>query len=235
VLGTPVGTLGHLGDAEVEDLHERGAIRAFAEKEIRRLQVSMHDAEAVCLGDRLTGLQHPVDDGPYRQRAALLQHLPQVLTGEVFHHHVRHSAVERAYVGDARNVLALDASGRLRFAQKSLHRVRSSRRRRQQEFQSHATAEVEVHRRDDDAHSPHAEHTLDLVFLRDDLARTHGGVIHAFGRGGVVEPLGHCECLFTRSSAALRVEPPSKMRELGHGRHSGTPRTRNPRCDRGLS
>ena len=60
-----------LRDPEVEHLHAGRAVGAAGEEQVRRLEVAVHDAGRVRLGDGLARLEHVVDRLLERQRPAL--------------------------------------------------------------------------------------------------------------------------------------------------------------------
>lgn len=88
----------------------------------------MNDPEAVRLRDGLARLKHPVDGGCHGQRASLVEDGAEIGPRQVLHHHVRKAAPQRAHVGDARDVLASDPRGSLRFPQESRDCVGTLRR-----------------------------------------------------------------------------------------------------------
>jgi hypothetical protein len=59
-----------LGDPEIEHLHQRRSVGTPGQEQVARLDVAVHDAERMRLGERLASLEHVVDDLPWRQRAA---------------------------------------------------------------------------------------------------------------------------------------------------------------------
>ena len=85
------------------------------------------------------------------------------------------AVLERADVDHARDVLALDAAPpRAPRAGSARRRSACSRSSGQQELERDALVELEVPRRDDDAHAALAEHALDAVLAREHLALCNG-------------------------------------------------------------
>ena len=103
------------GEAEVDDLDARAPVGAAREKEIRRLEVAVNDAVRVGLGDRLGGLEDPVDRGRNGDRSPVGHDLLEVVPLEVLEHQIRRAALERPDVEHAHHVLALDARGHASF------------------------------------------------------------------------------------------------------------------------
>ncbi len=58
----PGAIRGHLRDPEVENLHERRSVLAPRQKEVLRLQVSVHDAALVRFAEGRRDLPEPLDD-----------------------------------------------------------------------------------------------------------------------------------------------------------------------------
>lgn len=105
-----------LRDAEVEQLEQRAAVGSRGQEQIRRLQIAMHDAGRVGLGQRLARLQHIGDGLRYRQRAALLDDALQVAPRQVLHHDVGQTLFQVSYVVDLRHVVAAESCGNARLA-----------------------------------------------------------------------------------------------------------------------
>ena len=97
-----------LGDPEVQDLDDVRPVRALRDEEVGRLEVAVDDAVRVRLGDALADLHRVVDGERDGQRAARLDHLPEVRPLQVVHHHVGHVIAPHADVDDARDVLVLE-------------------------------------------------------------------------------------------------------------------------------
>ncbi len=135
----------------------------------------MDDAERVRFGDRLARLQHEVHRLVGRKLALLREQRREIAALEVLHDHVRRAALELADVGDAGDVLALDLHGGARLALEAREGLRVGERLRQEEFQRDLLVELDVVRRDDDAHPANAEDALDAVLSRKDVALFDAG------------------------------------------------------------
>ena len=129
----------------------------------------MHDPERVRLGDRLARLQHVADGAGHRERAAPRHGFGQILALEILHHHVRRARRERADIGDARDVLALDLHRGPCLANKPVHDLRMTEHLRQQELERDTSLQLHVRRRDDHAHAADAEHALDAILAVEDF------------------------------------------------------------------
>ncbi len=71
-------------------------------------------------------------------------------------------------------MLALEAHGRLRFAQEALLGLRHPRRVGSQELEGHPLMDGQVRRGDDEAHSPRAEDAIDAVLSGQHVAGSDG-------------------------------------------------------------
>ena len=150
----PGGRPRDLRDAEVEHLDGELPVGPTDAEEVRRLEVAVHDAERVRLGDGLARLQHELGGLLHRQRAALARARPtRSRPCEVLHDHVRSAVVERAHVDDARHVLALDLHRRARLALEAGDGVAVLQHLGQQELDRHPLVELQVMGGDDDAHA----------------------------------------------------------------------------------
>ena len=140
------------------------------DEEVRRLQIAVDDARVVRFGDRLARLEKKVERLVQGQAPALVEELGEVHSLEVFHHHVGRAVLERADVRDLRDVLTLQLHRRARLAEKSRDGLGVPERVREEKLQRDALLELDVHRRDDDAHPALAEHALDAVFACEHIA-----------------------------------------------------------------
>ena len=108
-----------LRDPEVEELDARRPVRAAREKQIRWLDVAVHDAGAVRFVEALARLDCVLDGARDGRRPQAGEQRREVLPLEVLHHHVGRARVELADVGDANHVLAAQARRGARLAQKT--------------------------------------------------------------------------------------------------------------------
>ena len=135
----------------------------------------MDDPAAVRLGDRLAGLEHERHRVRDIHRSAPLELRGEVSAVEVLHDHVRRAGLEGADVRHARDVLALDLHGGLRFAEEARRALGLLRDLEEQELQGDALLELHVGRRDDDAHAAFPDDALDPVLAGEDLTFVHRG------------------------------------------------------------
>ena len=78
-------------------------------------------------------------------------------------------ALERPHVEDAGDVLALELGGGPRLARKPRDESGAFEQLRQEELEGHGPIELDVRRRDDDAHAAGAERPLDPILAPDEL------------------------------------------------------------------
>ncbi len=155
-----------LRDAEVQNLHQRQAICALCEKEVRRLQVAMHNPAGVSLGDSLAGLQHVGHGSVNRLRPISADEVRQIATLKELHHHVGFAGVQTTNIEHSRNVFAVQAGCGPPLSHEPgdglSARISSSF---EHELESHAFLEIQVRRFNDNAHPADAQHALHAVLL----------------------------------------------------------------------
>jgi hypothetical protein len=167
----PARGLSHdLRDAKIEDLDHGQPAGPVGEKQVRWLQVAVHDAGAMGLGEGDASLEHELHgrvdrDGPAVQEAA------QVRPFEVLHHDVREPCFRRTEVVDAGDVLTADHRGGTRLSQESLDGLRRQLGVAAEELDGDLLFERDVRRRHHDADASLPEDAVDPVLIRDDLAR----------------------------------------------------------------
>ena len=137
------------------------------EKEVRRLQVPVHDAEDVRLGDGLARLEHVVDRDDARQRTALLEEHVEVRPVEILHDEIG-PTVAVADVEDAHDVLAADLGRRASLPHEARGELRVRRELGQEKLDGHALLELQMRRREDDGHAALPEWPIDAVFAVED-------------------------------------------------------------------
>ncbi len=133
----------------------------------------MHDAERVRLGDRVAGLEHAVDGRRHGHRPVPADDRPEVVALEELHDHVGRARLERAHVEHARDVVALEAHGGPRLAREALDQPRVREAPGEHELERHLLIELQVRRRDDDAHPTDAEDAVDAVLAGEHLPLHH--------------------------------------------------------------
>jgi hypothetical protein len=106
----------------------------------------------------------------------LLQELAEVVALEELHHHVRHTVLERADVGDARDVLALELHRGLRFAKEPIHGVLIEQDVLAQHLDRDAFVQRQVRALGDHAHSAVAEDRIYAILALKDLANADASV-----------------------------------------------------------
>ncbi|MCX5743387.1 MAG: hypothetical protein NT062_12915 [Proteobacteria bacterium] len=151
-----VGLADHLREAPVD--HHR--LAELADEDVRRLDVAMHDAALVSVGDGLGGVHEVLDEAEAildvaRRRDERLERAPRDLA----HHVVGHAIRRRPGVVDRHDRRVLEAGGDLGLALEARERVGVERQRLL--HRDHA-AEHGVERLD---HAPHAA-ARDLALQR---------------------------------------------------------------------
>jgi hypothetical protein len=159
-----------VSDPEVEHLHDRSPARLLGQKKVLRLQVAMHDAKRVGLHHGLAGLEQVPDCILDWQRAVLLELRREVMALQVLHDHEGRSVLEPAHVDDSGHVLAVDLGRSPGFAGEALHDLGHRPRVGEQALDRDALVEVDVARRNDDAHTPGTQHLLDPIFAGENIA-----------------------------------------------------------------
>jgi hypothetical protein len=104
------------------------------------------------------------------QGSSLLQPRRQIPALEELHHHVRSTVIESADVEDPGYVLVLDLNSCSCLAGESRDGFRAGDQLGKQKLESHPTVELDVASRDDDAHAPYTEDTLDAVLATEHVA-----------------------------------------------------------------
>ena len=214
-LKAALGLAHHLGDAEVDDLEQGRLAGALHQEQVRGLDVAMHDADPVCLGQPLGALHGAVQGVLQRELPALLQERGEVVALEKLHDDEGQPVRQLIDIHHPRHVLAVDAVGGLGFAHEAPRQRTIGHVAREQEFQGHARAERAVVARHDRTHAPDADGVQHAVLAEQHRAR---------GNAGDVEPGGQwtlpCGCQST-SAAAVPVDGLQHVGEhpgRGHGR-----------------
>ena len=122
--------------------------------------------------ERVAGLEDPAHDARRRLGALALQLASEVAAFQILHDEVGLASVEAAKIEDAAHVLALDLRRRAPLAEEALGAT--LRALAEEKLDRHALVELEVPRRDDDAHASAPEHALDTVFTAEGLAGQDG-------------------------------------------------------------
>jgi len=100
-------------------------------------------------------------------------HVPEVLTLEVLHHHVRAAVLELADVEDARHVLAAQARRGASLALEPAERLGVGEGSGTEQLDGDALPERFVRGREDHAHAAFADGALHAVLPREHHARGH--------------------------------------------------------------
>lgn len=166
----------HLRDAEVEHLDALPAFGQRCEKEVRGLEVAMHDAKCMGLRDGEHRLEH-VAHGFMRRHAPASKHdLVEIFALEELHRHELRGTsslreCELEALVDRNDVLALDSRERFRLVVEALPRHRVGRYRALEYFDRHPTAQRLVCGLVHDPHAALSEHASDAILLFKKEAR----------------------------------------------------------------
>ena len=125
-IGAAEGVVDQLGDAEVEQLEAEPASARHAHH-VRRLEISVHDADAVRGGERRSEVLHDREHVGDRNRAALAQLLLEVATLQPFHDEVGTPVWKVAELVDVDNVGMVNQVHRLGFLREPLQHDRRRR------------------------------------------------------------------------------------------------------------
>ena len=140
------------------------------QEQVLGFDVAVYDASGMCCGPGLAGLHYVFDRDLDRQRAALSQHVGQVLPGQMLHDDEGYAVRQRADVEDTGHVLTADLGRRAGFAREALDQLGDLQGLGAQELQRHDLAQLDVHGRHDVAHATRANQLQDFILARDDVA-----------------------------------------------------------------
>ena len=164
---------GDLGDAEVEDLDQRGAVAAPHDEQVRRLEIAMDDTAGVRLGDRGAGLDHVADREPGRKRSALDERCEVVALQEL-HHDVRQAVGRAPDIEHAAHVIGAKAGCRARLVKEAIGDGLIARELGAHHLHRDLLLELEVGRGHDDSHPADPDHSVDSKPPGDDIANLQG-------------------------------------------------------------
>src|SRR5260370_934741 len=159
----------YLRNPEVKQL-DGHAIRLPDAKKIGGLEVAVNYPEVVGFGQCLTGLEGEVYSVFDRQRTLATETRREVLTLEIFHHHVRHAAFERRDIRHSGDVFVLDLHRRAGFPLEAHDGLGVVDRVGQEQLDCHALVEFQMSRGHDDAHAADSEDALDEVPTVENVA-----------------------------------------------------------------
>ena len=217
--GAGQGHAAHLGDAEVEHLDELVVAPARHQHHVRGLEIAMHHAAGVRLGERFADLRGDVDRARRRQTARLLDGVPEVAPVEMLHREIEHAVGQGAVVVDGDDVRMIERGRGARFEVEARRHLRITRQRRVQQLDHGAATHGRLVGEIDRAHSTLADLLDENVLIDEPPAeigvRRRGGLFahvnyesYRVGwRSGREHPQSH----------RLAVEPRRDRRsELGH-------------------
>jgi hypothetical protein len=164
-----------LRHAEIEYLHEVALAGVIAHQEdVVGLEVAMNDARQMRHLESRQELLHDGHEIARGDAAAMFDALTERLALEELHHHVEAAVVHRAQVEHLDDVLAADASRRLRLALEALHGVGAFGDGWQQHLDGDAAMDARVLALVYRSHRAAAELADDAVLAVEDLAGVKG-------------------------------------------------------------
>ena len=156
-----------LGDAEVEHLHDLRAVGARREEEVPWLEIAVHHALRVRLGDRLARLKDVFCSQFDGEGGAASDQTRERLAFEVLHDDERRAVLGDLDVEHARDVWALELHEGAGLALEARDHVGLVHRLAAQELERDVLVEAQVTREHDDAHAASPDQTIDAVLGTD--------------------------------------------------------------------
>ena len=141
------GRLEHLGQTEVDDL----GVTRLGDHDVRRLEVAVHDAVSVSLGERLGQLHRDTEGGPTSERAIPYPRLQRVAPDQL-HRDVGHS-VRLVDLVDDRDRRVLQGGSRPRFREQPAAQLGVLDQLGGEHLESHQALQSRVAGAVDDSHS----------------------------------------------------------------------------------
>ena len=177
-----------LRDAEVENLEHPGlvvvAVPFASDEQVRRLEISMHDAHAVGFDHARACLEDVVHGFAQGEALTGLELRVEVATFEELHHDVRDTLRGRVDVRHPRDVARTQARHRSRLALEPCDELGVARELWREHLDRNALLETLVSRLVDERHAPFAEEPDDLVLAVEDLAHVRQALLVQWPPGG---------------------------------------------------
>src|SRR5262249_31892321 len=142
---------------------------SVGEEQVGRLEVAVHDAKRMGLGDGDARLHHVVGGGGDRQRS-VGDHHREVATLEQLHDDVRRAVLELADVGHLADVLAAQPRTRAGLTEEALDDLGVPGQRVVNDLERDLLLELQVGRHRDHAHTAAAEDSIDPELAANDRA-----------------------------------------------------------------
>ena len=155
------------GDAEVEDLDDRGDADGLDE-DVVGLEVAVKNAVLVRLAEALGDLARELE-GLELGHAALLEPLGEALPGQQLHHHVRPAIFRLAVLVHADRRRVAQLRGHLELAAEAGHELGVRQALAAHQLDRHLTVDLGVVGLVDDAHAALTDDLLDPVAAADRL------------------------------------------------------------------
>jgi hypothetical protein len=157
-----------LGETKVDDLH----VAVVCDQQVLGLEVAMNDAVLVHFGQRIAGLDGPVER-PSQLHRAIAKHVAQRTSLDVLHRDVG-PVVDLTDVVNRRDVRMVDRRGQPGFLKKPLAPGLVAREVRADQFERGPALQLEVFDEKDLAHSAFTE-ALDHPVMTNSCAQ-YGGL-----------------------------------------------------------
>jgi hypothetical protein len=135
----------------------------------------VHDAAFVRHRERDEGLEHELDRALDPEALFVLEQTTEIAPHQMFHHHVRRSVVELPQIEHLHHVLVPDFRQDPRFAPQAGERLRMLGELAQQDLDRDLFIQLQVPRRENQAHPTSADETLDSIFSEQDLSWQNRG------------------------------------------------------------
>lgn len=170
--------------AKVEQLDAGFAVGLADQKDVRGLEVTMHDAERMRFGKRVACLKQDGSSIRNGQWATFFDDFGEVLALEVFHDHVGLAILELTDVLHLDHMVALEARADSRLTQKAIDGLATrSALGRKHHLDREQLTEACVPRGNDHAHATLSDDAFDAVFAEQDVAGSrrccHEGVFYS--------------------------------------------------------
>jgi hypothetical protein len=174
---------------EVEHVHGGDPARALGQEDALWLEVAVHDAGGVRLGDRLARLEDVEGGLLDRKPASALDLRAEIHPGGVLHHDVRRAVGELADVVHLRDVLALEVRRRAPLADEARNELGVVQAVGAHELNGARFEQVDVRGCHDDAHAANAEHALHPILAREEASARYSRGVRAGEVGDLRSPV----------------------------------------------
>ena len=159
-----------LGQPKVQNLG-RLAIAALGDDDVLRLEVAVHDASRMRIGDGPGHLRAEIGHASEWHGPFFFENFGQIFAVHVLHHEVEGAGLRATEVEYMNRVGVVEAGRRLRFAMEASHVLRLLLKLSMQQLDGHHLADLGVLDAIHGAHRTASDRRDDPVALGDDVAR----------------------------------------------------------------